>query len=766
MRLPQVLCSIALIASCGGDAGGADADLPAVGRLQLQPLATEAPGSRLVHRFLPNVPSRPWLRKRGRQVPLVVTEGRAAAMVSYDVPISLFLDTDLETSEFDRVDVVARVPEGEEEILRVTLFQERTKVLVSEVVTLRGTGSFQRVRFPLAGIELHDLQLTKIAIQIGGTASMTEVAELDVIADRPASLLPRPGRPAALVEIRADARRGWGLDGTLGGRVETGALARSGGVLSFSYAVHPEAAGAALVVETGEGSVTRLPLQDLEPRWRTHRMPGVPKSVTFRVDDPVPTEALAWTAVAELHVERPRSGAPIALLITSDTHRGDHIGRGGTPGLVSTPNLDAFAARGVQFVDAFAPSNMTNPSHTALMTGLSPRDTRIVGNRAPLAEGAVTLAERFADAGWATAAAVSVLHIDHKHSGLGQGFDRFDGLEERSDYKNARRPGALTLEGALRWIDERDDVPLFLWLHVFDVHAPYEASAEYELRYLSESARPVAEHLDPVPRAPDLPAWIAEDERYRDDVTAAHARYRASVDQLDEVLVPLLDHPRVRAGVAALTADHGESFGRNRMWWTHHGLYRDQLHVPLSVVGPGAPPGAVVDAPVRMIDVGATLLRLSGLPYEDHPSPPLDLTGSEVPEPRFALGFGGLKATVAHEGWLLVMNLQDHEVFRVDRAFEKGVIELYRIETDPGCAEDLAAEEPERAARLRKALVRWLGDADPSGFATARNISDSAMRRLAELGYVGGTESTHVGAWWSEEEATTTGAEKVEPGGR
>ncbi|MEM1449307.1 MAG: sulfatase [Planctomycetota bacterium] len=754
MRLP-VFGSIVLAgafggAACGGGTSSEDAQRLALSRLQLQPLATEAPGSRLVERFLPNVPSRPWLRKRGRQVPLVVSDGRAAAMVSYEVPVSVFIDTDLRTTAFDRVDVVVRIPRGEEEILRVTLFQERTKVLVSEVVTVRGTGSFERVRFPLPRIELHDLELTKFAIQVGGTSSLTEIAELDVIADRPASQLPMPGRPAALVEVNADARRGWGLDGTLGGRVEIGASVRTGDELRFSYAVHPDAAGAALVVETDDGDVTRLPLQDVESRWRTHRMPRVPESVTFCVDDPIPTETVTWTAVAELHVETPQPAAPLVLLITSDTHRGDHLGRGGTPGLVSTPNLDAFAERGVQYVDAFAPSNMTNPSHTSLMTGLSPRDTRIVGNRAPLAEGAVTLAERFAEAGYATAAAVSVLHIGHRHSGLGQGFDRFDGLSARSDYKNARRPGELTLRTALRWIDERDDVPLFVWLHVFDVHAPYEASEEYEQRYLSERERPVAAYLDPVPRTPDLPAWIAQNPDRRSDITAAHARYRASVDQLDRVLVPLLDHPRVRSGIAALTADHGESFGRNRMWWTHHGLYRDQLHVPLSVVGPGVPEGVIVDAPVRMIDVGATLLRLAGIPHEEHPSPPLDLAATEVREPRFALGFGGLKAAVEYEGWLLVMNLQDHEVFRVDRTFEKGALELYRIEVDPGCSDDLSAREPERTERMRAALVRWLGNADPNGFATAFNVSDAARKRLVELGYVGNAESTNDGAWWSE----------------
>jgi hypothetical protein len=49
----------------------------------------------------------------------------------------------------------------------------------------------------------------------------------------------------------------------------------------------------------------------------------------------------------------------------------------------------------VLFVDCWSVTNVTNPSHTALFTGLSPRDTRLVDDFTRLGERAQTLAECF-----------------------------------------------------------------------------------------------------------------------------------------------------------------------------------------------------------------------------------------------------------------------------------------------------------------------------------------------------------------------------------
>ena len=106
--------------------------------------------------------------------------------------------------------------------------------------------------------------------------------------------------------------------------------------------------------------------------------------LSFRLEADRGVEDLC--AISDVRVHEPIPDAPSVLLVTSDTHRADHIASapGGTA--VHTPALDALAREGVLFSDCFATSNITLPSHAALLTGLHPRDTGITNNRTRLGE--------------------------------------------------------------------------------------------------------------------------------------------------------------------------------------------------------------------------------------------------------------------------------------------------------------------------------------------------------------------------------------------
>ena len=88
-------------------------------------------------------------------------------------------------------------------------------------------------------------------------------------------------------------------------------------------------------------------------------------------------------------IERRGAGFRTVVLVTSDTHRADHLGSSSRSVGVQTPFLDRLASQGVMFENAFSSTNITNPSHAALMTALSPRDTRMVNNNTVLSEQAV-----------------------------------------------------------------------------------------------------------------------------------------------------------------------------------------------------------------------------------------------------------------------------------------------------------------------------------------------------------------------------------------
>ncbi|MCB9914820.1 MAG: sulfatase [Planctomycetes bacterium] len=429
--------------------------------------------------------------------------------------------------------------------------------------------------------------------------------------------------------------------------------------------------------------------------------------------------------------------------MTSDTHRGDHVGALGPGAPVRTPAIDALAARGVLYTDAYAASNTTNPSHGSLMTGLPVRDTRVLDNSSPLVDDARTLAEAFRDAGYHTLAAVSVRHLMDDESGFGQGFERMAGPSSEA----SERPARATTTQAVAWLDELADEPVFLWVHVFDAHSPYEPPASTDRRYYPKGKDP----FDPSQRLQYDGRFLPVYLRGLTDVEFPYAQYRAEIDALDGELERLLAHPRALAGVTALTADHGESFGAHGIWWDHAGLYPDTLHVPLVLAWPGGPHGVRCDAPVEQMHLGRTLLDAAGLVASEFRGADLRAAaaGAAIERPRYSLAKEGHAASLLEGGWFLVLNLSDYQTTAMARPRARHTVELYDLAHDPAAANDLAEREPARAKAMRAKLVEWLGGASARGLAGAGAGTAEQKRRLASLGYTGDgpSEDARAGRW-------------------
>ncbi|MEM7518958.1 MAG: sulfatase, partial [Planctomycetota bacterium] len=288
---------------------------------------------------------------------------------------------------------------------------------------------------------------------------------------------------------------------------------------------------------------------------------------------------------------------PHVLLITSDTHRGDHLGAVTDRADLATPILDQLAQEGTLFERCYTTTNVTLPSHAALFTGVHPRDTGILDNRTALAEEAPTLAEAYREAGYATWAAVSTRFLSDRISGLGQGFERY------SETTVGQRPAAETIATLRDWLTAEPERPTFCWLHLFDAHSPYEPPEEYRTASLRDvsTERSTAAHL-----------------------ARGQALYRGEIHYLDAELAPLLELHE--SGWTAFTADHGEALGAHGIVFQHVELYPDTTHVPLILRGPGVPLGARISSFARHVDLGRTLLDLSGL--ADAPFPGSNLLTS------------------------------------------------------------------------------------------------------------------------------------------
>jgi len=189
-----------------------------------------------------------------------------------------------------------------------------------------------------------------------------------------------------------------------------------------------------------------------------------------------------------------RGAAPAAparhvVLITIDTLRADAVGAYGSP-TARTPTLDGLARDGARFERAWATAPITLPSHASLLSGAYPPGHGARHNGIAIGNDVPTLATALKAAGFDTGAFVSAFPLDRRF-GLARGFDVYDDELPRSSDGQAinERSGAETVDRAIAWLRGRGDARVFLWLHLFEPHAPYgapDSGAPAQARYAEE----------------------------------------------------------------------------------------------------------------------------------------------------------------------------------------------------------------------------------------------------------------------------------------
>ncbi|MGH9456361.1 MAG: sulfatase-like hydrolase/transferase [Thermoanaerobaculia bacterium] len=372
--------------------------------------------------------------------------------------------------------------------------------------------------------------------------------------------------------------------------------------------------------------------------------------------------------------ERPR---PSILLVTLDTTRADAIGPDAEG--VETPAFDALAAHGVRFTQAYATVPQTLPSHVSMMTGLYPGGHGIHENARYLAPGQPLLAERLRDAGYRTAAFVSAYPLDSEF-GLARGFAVYDDAlpEGRSE-----RSAAETTDRAIAFVQANEDEPLFLWVHYFEPHHPYEPPEPFRSRYAG----------DP----------------YLGEIAAMDAQLGRLLEAFDAAVT--------EPSAIIVAGDHGESLGEHGE--AQHGnlVYQGAMHVPLVLAGEGVET-RVVRAPVSIRSVHHTILDLAGLETE----------GSLRGESQEAV-LGEAMQPFLQYGW-------QPQVMAIDgttKVIQAGGIEVYDLAKDPAETTNVAA-----TAALSRELRQAIRDypiPTPGAPADAA-LDDEDRRRLASLGYV------------------------------
>ena len=343
---------------------------------------------------------------------------------------------------------------------------------------------------------------------------------------------------------------------------------------------------------------------------------------------------------------------------------------------VKSPNIDALAARGVQFNRAYCNQAVCSPSRNALLTGLRPTTLGIYDlatNFRVAAPDAVTLPQYFKQNGYRTEGMGKIFHRGH-------GNHEDDGVVERAVLERERRalcaegeharantnsreaalfnnedaakaknlpkgapyesadvpdnayPDGQVADEAIKRLEsaaKTPEQPFFLAVGFVKPHLPFCAPKKYWDLYDPASFK-LAERRTPPDGAPPFAptTWgelrnyagmpekgpVPDDGCAEADPRLPRRRQLIWTPRSAACSTQLDELGLAKNTIIVLWGDHGWHLGDHGMWCKHTN-YEEATHIPLIVVDPRAKNGrGKCHALVESVDIYPTLCTLAGLP--------------------------------------------------------------------------------------------------------------------------------------------------------
>lgn len=338
------------------------------------------------------------------------------------------------------------------------------------------------------------------------------------------------------------------------------------------------------------------------------------------------------------------------LIIMSDEHSRRVLGCYGNK-IVKTPNLDALAARGTRFTDAYCNSPICVPSRASFATGRYVHQIRFWDNAIPYDGSVPAWGHRLMEAG-SRVTSVGKLHYRdardpngfdeeivplHVVDGIGDllGLIREDMPVRTAALKLAEEagPGPSSYQTYDRdiaarsadWLKTRAkayaEKPWVLFVSLVLPHFPLKVEQRFFDLYPMDSL-PMPNMYAPAerPSHPYIDAMthcMVYDQAFTPErVRRALAAYYGMVTELDEnvgiVLTALKESGFGSDTRIIYTSDHGDNLGARGLWGKST-MYEESAGVPMIVAGPDVPAGRVVRTPVTLVDAFPTIVEGAGL---------------------------------------------------------------------------------------------------------------------------------------------------------
>jgi arylsulfatase A-like enzyme len=308
-----------------------------------------------------------------------------------------------------------------------------------------------------------------------------------------------------------------------------------------------------------------------------------------------------------------QAGAQNVILISVDTLRADHLSCYGYQRQTS-PHIDALALDGVTFLNTYASSPWTLPSHVSLLTSLHGVHHQVYYDDESMDPSLVSLADVLRQNQLYCAALTGGGFVSSIY-GFSKGFDTYSndaGGIFRQD--SAEHLFHLFSE----WLDNHKDKGFFLFLHTYQTHNPYACPYPYKTMFLQEGAK--WRHIDLMSfLGGNAGIFKALTEKERQNVVGL---YDGEIRYTDEGLIgPLIEKLKkidiYDQSMIIFTSDHGEEFYDHQGWGHGHSLYDESLKVPLIIKFPESRhKGKRISNLVSLVDIFPTILEEIGIPSQ------------------------------------------------------------------------------------------------------------------------------------------------------
>jgi uncharacterized sulfatase len=426
---------------------------------------------------------------------------------------------------------------------------------------------------------------------------------------------------------------------------------------------------------------------------------------------------LPWGA-GELSADASAAERPNVIVIVTDDHGYADLSCQQVLPDVLTPHIDALAAGGVRMTDGYITAPQCVPSRGGLMTGRYQNEFGLESNVQFQQPGgldgfkqATTIAERLKAAGYATGMA-GKWHLGPPAEIPEHGFDDVF-------YKNSNRRGLanFNLDGSDRplgreetglyhvdacsaaaraFIKRHRTKPFFFYLAYRAPHVPLDAPPKYVKRFPGEMPERRRKALAMLSAVDDGVGGIL------DALRRSELERRTLIFFISDNGAPLKIHKRDAPGIGpGWDGSLNDPLNGEKGMLTEGGI-----RTPFIAAWKGTlPAGSVYREPVISLDVAATVSALAGL----KPDATLDgvnlvpyLTGEQPGSPHPSLFWRWNGQAAIRQGNWKYLALGDREW-------------LYDLSQDDEETQDVLAEHPQVAARLKQRWRQWSQTLQPPG---------------------------------------------------